>query len=707
MTDRTAGSVHLMADGPSGSSTLDTGETDTVDTDTTDPGTDPGTGPGIDPNTGTSAGGSADGGTESGTEISAVNGTAESVGVTDTNDAKPAEVTAETVALDPAADVADTIVDHEVPEAPSVDGKSAEATAETTVVPATDTIDAASAAGSDEEAPRHDRPADVAAGTREFEAEEAEPPRRVGDVTQGTRFAGRYRLEDKLSSNGKSATWRAVDEKLRRAVGIHLVAAGSEHARSVMAAARAAALVGDPRFVQVLDAAEEDGLVYVVKEWLPDADNLASLLATNPLPPHEAYEMARSVSDAMAVAHRAGLSHLRLDPENVLRMHTGQYKIVGLSVEAALYGHDTTDAARDDTRAIGSLLYACLARRWPDAAAYGLPQAPRNGDKLCTPGQVKAHVHMPLEAIAMRALGQEYKHQAPFEAPEDVVAALAAIPTVLPPEPEPPVSAAGAEFDDEYTPTALLSRGSSGFNGGPPRAVPTRTPAGPPPTLGGGFGRFVKGIVALIVLAAIVLATWQIAAHVNQDKNEQPTPSPTTSSDKPSPTSEEPPAAAPPVPVTVVGAREFDPYGGGQDAAQVKATYDNDPSTEWHTKSYLDQRLTDLKPGVGIVYDFGQPVDLSSVTVDLKYGGPGTTFEVRATAPDIQAMPPNQQGAQGQYAVVGTGTSSSGNSVTVTTTQPVKTRFVLIWFTELPRMGADGSSGAGLKNGVTEIHFNK
>ncbi|MGR7000231.1 hypothetical protein ACU686_22805 [Yinghuangia aomiensis] len=124
--------------------------------------------------------------------------------------------------------------------------------------------------------------------------------RSLGDITRGTRLADRYRLEDKLSSHGKSATWRAVDEKLRRAVGVHIVIAGSEYARSVMAAARAAALVGDPRFVQVLDAAEEDGLVYVVKEWLPDADNLATLLATNPLPPHEAYEMTRSVADAMA-----------------------------------------------------------------------------------------------------------------------------------------------------------------------------------------------------------------------------------------------------------------------------------------------------------------------------------------------------------------------------------------------------------------------
>ncbi|MEU8138705.1 protein kinase family protein [Streptodolium elevatio] len=716
MTDRTAGSVHLMADGPSGSSTLDSGKTDTVDTDTTgsdtdantdtDTGGNSGTDISTDSNSGTGAATRADGGTESGTEISAVNGTAESVGVTDTNDAKAADVTAETVALDPAADVADTIVDHEVPEAPSVDGKSAEATAETTVVPATDTDDTPGTTDTEaaEDAPQHDRPAEVATETREFESEEAEPPRRVADVAHGTRFAGRYRLEDKLSSNGKSATWRAVDEKLRRAVGIHLVAAGSEHARSVMAAARAAALVGDPRFVQVLDAAEEDGLVYVVKEWLPDADNLASLLATNPLPPHEAYEMARSVSDAMAVAHRAGLSHLRLDPDNVLRMHTGQYKIVGLSVEAALYGHDTTDAARDDTRAIGSLLYACLARRWPDAAAYGLPQAPRNGDKLCTPGQVKAHVHMPLEAIAMRALGQEYKHQAPFEAPEDVVAALAAIPTVLPPEPEPPVSAAGAEFDDEYTPTALLSRGSSGYNGGPPRAVATRSPAGPPPALGGGFGRFVKSIVAVIVLVAIVLATWQIAVHVNKDRDEQPAPTPTPSS---SPQTSAAPAAAPPQtgqPIAVSGAKQFSltPSGGAASdyPENVGLSFDGKPGTSWRPQSYVDGPEAKIRMGIGIIYDLGSVQDLRTARIQLAGDGDHTTLAIYAADPGASSFPTRLDG----FSPIKEATTQGDE---VTFTFEARTRFVLVWMTAMPMQRGDGQPfySSGYQNGFAEVGF--
>lgn len=699
VTDRTAGSVQT-ADGPSGPTTVDPEEPSA---------TEPGDAAGTD--------------------------------ATDNNDPERADVTVELPAKAESDTADDAPGDSDDPAADSENASEAtsertspdevaddepEMTAATPVVPDDDAEEpAAGPVSADAETallprdggPKHtdtDEDADdadkVPAGSAPPHAEDdtttIEPvklTRSVADAARGTRFAGRYRLEDRLSSNGTSATWRAVDEKLRRAVGIHLVAAGSEHARSVMAAARAAALVGDPRFVQVLDAAEEDGLVYVVKEWLPDADNLASLLTINPLPPHEAYEMARSVADAMAVAHRAGLSHLRLDPENVLRMHTGQYKIVGLSVEAALYGHDTTDAARDDTRAIGSLLYACLARRWPEGAAYGLPAAPHTGDKLCTPGQVKAHVHRPLESVAMRALGHGYKHDAPLETPEDVVAALAAIPAILPPEPTVPVSAAGADFDDEYTPTALLSRG--GFGPTPPPAARVATASGPPPALGGGFGGFVKAVVAIIVLVAVVLATWQIAVHVNQGKDEKPSPSP-SAPDKATQAVPQPPVApAPGTPLKPVGATELSLTEKGARSSEAPndadLSHDGNPATAWKTKSYDDGPEAKIRTGMGIIYDLGAEKDLRTAKILLGAGGDHTTLQLYA-APAGAVEAKNLT----DFTLL-TGSQTQSNEVTMTLDAPTKTRYVLVWMTAMPKQNADGVNWhrTGHQNSFVEVSF--
>lgn len=225
--------------------------------------------------------------------------------------------------------------------------------------------------------PERDTDSDEAQGSGGTEG----PGRKAStpELHSGHKLARRYRLEECVTRLDGFSSWRAVDEKLRRAVGVHVLPAGHARARSVLAAARSSALLGDPRFVQVLDAVEENDLVYVVHEWLPDATELSTLLAGGPLEPHDAYQMVSQIAAAMAAAHREGLAHLRLNPNAVLRTSTGQWRIRGLAVNAALRGISSTTPQRADTEAIGALLYAALTQRWPyENDAYGLAGLPKD-----------------------------------------------------------------------------------------------------------------------------------------------------------------------------------------------------------------------------------------------------------------------------------------------------------------------------------------
>lgn len=205
-------------------------------------------------------------------------------------------------------------------------------------------------------------------------AEKTAPP----ELHSGHKLARRYRLEECVTRLDGFSSWRAVDEKLRRATGVHILPADHPRARSVLAASRSSALLGDPRFVHVLDAVEENDLVYVVHEWLPDATELTALLAAGPLEVHHAYEMVDQVAQAMAAAHREGLAHLRLTPSAVLRTASGQWRIRGLAVNAALRGITSQTPQRTDTEAIGALLYASLTQRWPyENDAHGLRGLPK------------------------------------------------------------------------------------------------------------------------------------------------------------------------------------------------------------------------------------------------------------------------------------------------------------------------------------------
>ncbi|MEE1754356.1 protein kinase family protein [Streptomyces sp. SP18CS02] len=492
------------------------------------------------------------------------------------------------------------------------------------------------------------------------------------ELHSGHKLARRYRLEECVTRLDGFSSWRAVDEKLRRAVGVHLLPADHPRARSVLAAARSSALLGDPRFVQVLDAVEENDLVYVVHEWLPDATELTALLAAGPMEPHDAYQLVSQVSQAMAAAHREGLAHLRLTPSAVLRSSTGQYRIRGLAVNAALRGITAERPQRTDTEAIGALLYAALTQRWPyENDAHGLSGLPKDVG-LIAPDQVRAGVHRGLSEIAMRALandGATASRQEPAcTTPDELAKAVAAMPRIRPPE---PVFPAPAEYQ-----RTTYQQGSYGRSQPRPHAAPTQQMMAPPAPLESRTGKALKWAVSALLIAALGLGSWQVADKL-LDK-ETATADPGTTQTVPS--KEKKPDLSG-KPIAIVDAHDFDPLGrdGAEKPQEIKNAYDDDTSSYWQTDGYLRADLGGLKPGVGIVLDLGkaQPVG----TVDVTFRGE-TSVELRTAAADDTSAP---SGIDGFSEVA----SGSGSKVTLKPAKPVTTRYVLVWLTNLPS-GGDG-----------------
>ncbi|MFI0717959.1 protein kinase family protein [Streptomyces sp. NPDC021224] len=482
------------------------------------------------------------------------------------------------------------------------------------------------------------------------------------ELHSGHRLARRYQLAECVTRVDGFSSWRAVDEKLRRAVGIHLLPAEHPRARQVLAAARSAALLGDPRFVQVLDAVEEDELVYVIHEWLPDAISLADLLASGPMEPHETYQMAAQVSQGMAAAHREGLAHLRLDPGAVLRTSSGQYRIRGLAVAAALRGLSADRPQRQDTEAIGALIYACLTQRWPyEDDAHGLTGLPK-GVGLVAPDQLRAGVHRALSDVAMRALVNDgataSREEPPCTTPEELAKAVAGIPRIRPPEHTKPVYRQHV-YQQPPQPPANASLYTA------PESAPVA-----PPALPGRTGSALKWAVSALLIVAIGLGSWQLADALKSRENSTPTPTPTPTA--------QPHSAPPPVaPLTIVGAKSFDPQGDGSESPKlVGNAYDKDASTYWQTLAYTRADLGGLKEGVGLVLDLGADHPVTSVTVDL--AGGGTDLELLAAPPGTRTQP--QQATGFTKVASGSGTSR----VTLKPASPVTTRYLVVWLTKLP-----------------------
>ncbi|MFF4832383.1 protein kinase family protein [Streptomyces sp. NPDC001315] len=514
----------------------------------------------------------------------------------------------------------------------------------------------------------------------------ASPP----ELHSGHKLARRYRLEECVTRLDGFSSWRAVDEKLRRAVGVHVLPADHARARSVLAAARSSALLGDPRFVQVLDAVEENDLVYVVHEWLPDATELTTLLSSGPLEPHDAYQMVSQIASAMAAAHREGLAHLRLNPNAVLRASTGQWRIRGLAVNAALRGISSDTPQRTDTEAIGALLYAALTQRWPyENDAYGLSGLPKDVG-LIAPDQVRAHVHRGLSELAMRALVNDgataSRHEAPCTTPEELVKAIGEMPRIRPPEP-------AFTAPPEYQRTTY----QQGTYGRPaPRPGATQPVPTPPPPLQSRTGKALKWAVSALLIAALGLGSWQLAdalmdqSHSSDDTNQTQT---TDDNDK---SGEQ---TKPVKTLNIQDAEEYVASGDAQSPGDVGNTYDGDSSTFWRTKRYNEgPTLAPYKPGVGIVYDLGSAQEISAASIGLRYGGDRTAVHLYAA----DSLSPST-GIDGMKEIGNSTTSST--SLTVKASKTVKTQYVLLWVTAVPNAPSDGYSSAGYKQAITDVKF--
>ncbi|MFJ6905652.1 serine/threonine protein kinase [Streptomyces griseoluteus] len=509
------------------------------------------------------------------------------------------------------------------------------------------------------------------------------------ELHSGHKLAKRYRLEECVTRLDGFSSWRAVDEKLRRAVGVHILPADHVRARAVLAAARSAALLGDPRFVQVLDAVEENDLVYVVHEWLPDATELTALLASGPLEPHDAYQMVSQVAAAMAASHREGLAHLRLNPNAVLRTSSGQWRIRGLAVNAALRGVGSDTPQRTDTEAIGALLYAALTQRWPyESDAYGLAGLPKDIG-LIAPDQVRAGVHRGLSELAMRALINDgataSRHEAACTTPEELVKAIGEMPRVRPPEP-------AFSGPPEYQRTTY----QQGTYGRPSAHAGVTQPVVPPPApLQSRTGKALKWAVSALLIAALGLGSWQLAdALMDRGKNSDDTNTTQTQDD-----GDKGAAKAAPKPVKIQGAQEFVAVGGAQHPNDVAKTYDGDTSTAWRTKSFNNgPQIAPLKPGVGIVYDLGSATDLDAATIGLRYPGDHTTVDLYTSDSAPVSLDSMQKAGS---------TTTTSTTATVKPSKPVKARYVLVWLTAVPMSGYDAAtySQAGYKQAITEVHF--
>ncbi|MET9314783.1 protein kinase [Kribbella sp. NPDC003505] len=203
-------------------------------------------------------------------------------------------------------------------------------------------------------------------------------------------LAERYRTSEILGHGGMGEVYRGCDEILGRPVAVKLLRPDLRDpfaAARFQREARAAAMVRDPHVVAVYDFGHSNGEYYLVMELLEGRSVAHELALHGPLPPDRAVGIVQQVARGLAAAHRHGIVHRDIKPDNLLIDVDGSVKIAdfgiahspggtitpassGLILGTSLYlaperalGQPATPAT--DVYALGCVLYQLLTGRPP------------------------------------------------------------------------------------------------------------------------------------------------------------------------------------------------------------------------------------------------------------------------------------------------------------------------------------------------------
>lgn len=152
---------------------------------------------------------------------------------------------------------------------------------------------------------------------------DARDPSRPVDPLLGRTVGGAYLLQELVGVGGMGRVYRGIQKMLGRTVAVkvihpHLLSDEQTVARFYNEA-RAASRLNHPDSVGIIDfGRSDDGVLYLVMEYLGGKDLATLLVEEGPLPFKRVVHIIRHVLAALGEAHALGVVHRDLKPENII-----------------------------------------------------------------------------------------------------------------------------------------------------------------------------------------------------------------------------------------------------------------------------------------------------------------------------------------------------------------------------------------------------
>lgn len=276
------------------------------------------------------------------------------------------------------------------------------------------------------------------------------------ELTTGSTFARRYQIIEEIGKGGMGKVYKVLDKEVNAKIALKLIkpeiAANKKIIERFRNELRLARDIAHKNVCRMYDLNKEDGAYFITMEYVDGEDLKGLIRKMGRLSPGQAISIAKQVCDGLAEAHKLGVVHRDLKPQNIMIDRDGNARIMDFGIARSLRAKGITGSGvmigtpeymspeqvegkdtdkRSDIYSLGVILYEMVTGQVPFAGDTPFTIGVKHKSEIPQPPkELIAQIPNDLNSVILRCLEKDKEKR--YNTVEELASELTSIEKGIP-----------------------------------------------------------------------------------------------------------------------------------------------------------------------------------------------------------------------------------------------------------------------------------